>query len=107
MNEKLIEAMARVLWESHISRQPQPESWMVWPEAKSSVIGRECVDDARAALLALTEGPVFEEMVERACGAYFDGDGYQWDESAGADHVRASMRLALRAALLGDDNVTT
>jgi hypothetical protein len=42
-----------------------------------------------------------DEAVERACGAYFDGDGYQWDEAKGADHVRQSMRNAIIAAMGG------
>jgi hypothetical protein len=42
---------------------------------------------------------VTEAMVERACEAFFLGDGYQWDESTGAERVRASMRAALTAAL--------
>lgn len=39
-----------------------------------------------------------KEAVERACSAYFDGEGYQWDESTGAKAIRAGMAEALRAA---------
>jgi hypothetical protein len=57
------------------------------------------IDDAGWAPPISNPVAVTEAMVEAACGAFFDGDGYQWDESTGAERVRASMRAALTAAL--------
>jgi len=47
--------IGRTLWNAHVRRQGNPESWMSWEEAKTedSLIAMECLEDAEAIVLAL------------------------------------------------------
>jgi hypothetical protein len=42
-----------------------------------------------------------EALIDAMVDAYFDGEGYEWREVKGADHVRASMGAALDVATAG------
>jgi hypothetical protein len=106
VTEAMVEAAAAAIWE-HADDEVGWKATLVAAAAGDTYLVGQVEwyrEEARAALTAALGFPtqpqaVTEAMVERACEAFFDGDGCQWDESSGADHVRASMRAALTAAL--------